>query len=117
MFANRVAAAACRGYGGIGVQRHCIAPSSSAARRGARFVSTAVATPAAGFQKPRLVVLGTGWGAFSLLHDIDRRLFDVHVVRCVARATVRPTVRPTAHPSHTDTTRLALAFAREVSLA
>lgn len=31
-------------------------------------------------QKPKLVILGTGFAAFSLLKDIDARLFDVTVV-------------------------------------
>jgi NADH:ubiquinone reductase (non-electrogenic) len=30
--------------------------------------------------KPKLVILGTGFAAFSLLHHLDRRLYDVSVV-------------------------------------
>lgn len=31
-------------------------------------------------QKPRLVILGTGWGGFSVARHIDQNVFDVHIV-------------------------------------
>lgn len=34
--------------------------------------------------RPRVVVLGTGWGSFPLARNLDKKLFDVHVVRCAA---------------------------------
>ena len=31
-------------------------------------------------KKPRLVVLGSGWGAFGLIRDLDRSKFDITMV-------------------------------------
>lgn len=34
----------------------------------------------AGSERQRLVILGTGWGSYSVLKKIDKKLYDVTVV-------------------------------------
>eukprot|EP00049_Salpingoeca_infusionum_P017772 m.354279 g.354279 ORF g.354279 m.354279 type:complete len:464 (-) comp16970_c0_seq1:1879-3270(-) len=41
-----------------------------------RFASTATISPG----RPRILVLGTGWGSYSFLHTIDTKKYDVTVV-------------------------------------
>ena len=53
-------------------------PAAAAAALGRRRLLATAASGAAG--KPRVVILGTGWGGYRLAQTIDKTKYDVRIV-------------------------------------